>query len=120
MAKMISKMNKLLKSPTNGPIIAAKTDKGRSAERLANLYTGARLNPKWVGGVGGTYVAGKTALSAAEEGLTGQMKRSTMNKVAPGPAAFTSYDGVGKEAKSASNLNATGDIVFGLHNQRKG
>lgn len=117
-----SGVKKLLTSPKHGPIIDAKPSKATGeTERLSNLYTGKRLNPTWVGALGGGYMVGKSAYSEARQNIFGDLDLATQNYVGSGSADIMNYDGVSNERVGApSNLNATGDIVFGLHNQRRG
>lgn len=91
-----------------------------SRERLSNLYTGKKMNPLWVGGVAGGYVGTRSAFSMATEPIQ-KVDHLATNVVGQGQAEVLSYDGVSNEGSMAPpNLNATGDIVFGLHNRRRG
>lgn len=95
-----------------------KIDDGNVVKRWDNLYTGKKLNPLYTTiGVGAV-----TAVTAAqiEAGKTmAPITSSIRNVEHGGPPEIMLYDGVGQQS-APSNLNANGNLVFGLHNQRKG
>lgn len=99
----------------------AKADKTTGAtQRLSNLYTGKRLNPGVMGTLAGGYLVSKAGVETTKDTLFGEMDLATRNYIGSGPADIMNYDGVDRRSSTPKDLNATGDIVFGLHNQRRG
>ncbi|UOE58097.1 hypothetical protein [Cytobacillus oceanisediminis] len=102
------------------PIVEAKPNKQGSISRMSNFYTGKRLNPLVVGGVGAAYLAGTNGKHAIEKNSIEPLRLATQRDVQHlGAPDIMMYDGVGQD-KAPSNLNANGSIVFGLHNMRRG
>lgn len=100
------------------PFVNKLDDDGNVAKTWDNLYTGKKLNPLYTTiGVGAV-----TAVTAAQikAGKTiAPIASSIRNVEHGGPPEIMLYDGVGQQS-APSNLNANGNLVFGLHNQRKG
>ncbi len=108
----------------------------RKGAHLGNLYTGKKLNGYTIGGVA---AVGTLAATGGASGLTGEKKmnpssasdmslfdiKGVVSKpIGPAEAAVSpvmTADGTAgaENTKSkAPTLNASGDIVFGMHNQR--
>lgn len=102
------------------PVIDAKSRNGQPKERLSNFYTGKRANPLWVGAIGGGYLMTKNTMASYDKEVTMPLKLATQNAVNYGPPDIMSADGVDQESSAPRDLNASGDIVFGLHNRRRG
>lgn len=115
-------------------LLLSDAPKGRTIE---NLYTGKRLNGKLIGGLG---VAGAVALGGGVNNIAGE-KSTSLEKpsdiksvfdlqsiaatkasaegAAPSENPYMTADGVVPGTKSkAQTLNASGDMVFGMHNKR--
>lgn len=119
-------------------VLLSDAPRGRSID---NLYTGKRLNGKLIGGVGvaGALVAGGGINNMVGEKSTGMNDPSDVKSlfdlsqltavkasaqgasesVNPNMLADGAGSGTAKATKSkAQTLNATGDMVFGMHNTR--
>lgn len=97
-------------------------DEGNVVKSIDNIYTGKKLNPIY--SLGGTLaVAGVTAAQIEADRsmapIMAPIKASKKNVEHIGSPEIMLYDGVGQES-APRNLNAHGDLVFGLHNQRRG
>ena len=112
----------------------------KQGRALENLYTGKKLNGKLIGGAG---VVGALGISSAMN-LTGERPSEIRNAgdiqsvfdvpqimstkasavgALPSENPYMIADGSGTAAATnskAQSLNANGDMVFGMHNQRKG
>jgi hypothetical protein len=108
---------KLIKSQKYGPITNAKEIDG-TTKRAENLWTRKKLNPAWVVGASGAYIAGSNMKSSMEK-QTLPLKLATMNPTQYGAPDIMSYDGVAQN-RAPKNMNADGSLVFGLHNMRRG
>lgn len=104
---------------------------------LGNLYTGKKLNGYTIGGAA---AAGTLGVAGGVQGLVGEKKaipesasdmslfdiQGVVSKpVAPAESATSPVmmadgsAGAAPTKTNAPNLNASGDIVFGMHNQRR-
>jgi len=98
--------------------------KDEAGARFSNAYTGYQMKKApmlAVAGVGGAYTVGSWQLGDQSGAFSGLSTRGAkLGEVSYGgmPGVFDA-DGVGTKTK-APTLGATGDMVFGLHNGRKG
>lgn len=101
-------------------VIDRKGKDGNVQKTIGNLWTGKKINPVHLGLAGGAYLAGDAMLSGSQMNYQKPLELATMNNYQQqGAAEIMNYDGVAQQ-RAPQNLNATGDIVFGLHNGRKG
>ncbi|MEX3713539.1 hypothetical protein ABFV99_14140 [Cytobacillus horneckiae] len=102
------------------PFIDVKDKNGDVQKKLGNFYTGKKINPLYVGGAGAAYLVGKQTFKDVEKSTIGPLNLATKNDYQHlGAPDVMMYDGVGQE-RAPSNMNAEGNLVFGLHNMRKG
>lgn len=104
----------------------AKDADGNIKKDFTNMYTGYQMkavpNVALAAGAVGlgalTYSAGRQEQGGGFDGLA--TRTSKVGKVSyEGSPAIFDADGVGTQTK-APNLGASGDLVFGLHNGRRG
>lgn len=108
----------IVKNTTTKPFKDVTDKEGNIQKKLSNLYTGKKINPLYVAGAG----AGYLAIDNAKEGFRVQLTPldiATRNVEYQGSPDIMMYDGV-RQSSSPRNLNATGDVVLGLHNKRRG
>lgn len=94
---------------------------GLPDKKLGNFYTGKKINPIHLGVGGAAAIGGSFMVGGANSHYKEPLRLATMNNYQEyGAPDVMSYDGVSQGSSTPRNLNATGDIVFGLHNGRKG
>lgn len=102
------------------PIVKAIPGIKWAGQSPSNFWTGIKPN-KVVTTLATVGLAGYAAVSGAktwaEKRLDNDQQQNSMNRQDVGQLAATKYEGTGG---GRSNLGATGDLVFGLHNKRKG
>ena len=115
---------------------AVMTD-SKVGEKLGNLYTGKKLNPLIGIGIGIAGVAGNIGrlTNASRDlesndaahfnqlgnlGFKARTQSTAPGASAQGVAPSILAGGQAPSAGKADNLGATGDMVFGMHNKRRG
>lgn len=118
-------------------VLLSDAPRGRALE---NLYTGKKLNGKLLGGVGALGAAGYIAADntfgesnlrpnkasdiKSISDISGLMStKASLEGALPSENPYMIADGSGTAnatSSKAQTLNSNGDMVFGLHNMRKG
>lgn len=108
------------KAQIKKPFVDVVDKEGNVKKSLGNLYTGKRMNSLYVAGGGAAFLA----INNSKHGLETKMaplELATKNDFQYlGSPDILMYDGVGQKPNTPKNLNASGDVVFGLHNSRRG
>lgn len=103
------------------PIVDKKDKDGNIMKTWDNLYTGKKLNNLYgVAGAGAILGAAYVSSEVATSPYLRPLSIARKNVEQGGPPEIMMYDGVGQQQSAPRNLNANGDLVFGLHNQRRG
>ena len=112
---------RIAKSVLKSTVVAAKPDHvSGEVKRLSNFYTGKKLNPAWVAGIGGASILGSNMKHGFEQGASMPLQLATQRDMQYyGAPDIMMYDGVGQQ-RAPVDMNASGSIVFGLHNMRRG
>lgn len=117
---------------------SALTTAAPKGKTIGNAFTGKKINDGWMAGAlaGGTALAAGSILSQGTGGKLNGNDATTLNRIgnlspaskikdtAPAASAQGTAPSImagGRQAPSTSNadnLGATGDMVFGMHNNR--
>lgn len=100
------------------PFVDKKEKDGSIKKSWDTLYTGKKLNPLYTT-VGVGAIAAMTATQIHVGKSMAPITSSMKNVEHIGSPEIMLYDGVGQQS-APNHLNANGNLVFGLHNQRRG